>query len=101
MVDIGIGYTKIGDSKSEIPKSAKVNRNSRENCGQTSFLTYLLKVGKHLLSTPSKFIINKSFETSAVSSSIKLAPGTPKGELGRNPKFSIRGHVRVTSQCIL
>ena len=62
------------------------NLNSNKTCGPNSFLTHLLKVGKHLLSTPLSFIINKSFETGVVPSSLKLARVVPLFKSGAQDK---------------
>ena len=50
---------------------------THKTCGPTSFLTHLLKVGIHLLSTPLSFMISKSFETVVVPSSLKLVRVVP------------------------
>ena len=62
------------------------NLNLNKTCGPNSCLTNLLKVGEHLLSTPISFIINKSFETGVLPSSLKLACLVPLLQCGAQDK---------------
>ena len=62
-------YTEISDLLKDL--------NSAKSCGPNSFPTNLLKLGRHIISIPLTFIINKSFEYGVFPSSMKVAQVIP------------------------